>query len=131
MQCIEDPPVPSARPPGGGRASAARPDEDTWLAYCRETWPVWREEDVLAAWAHYEARGWRTKEGPIRNWQAAARTCALRGGLNGTPRKSAPLPLGGARLQGGGIDIDAAVLEAARRAYEEREGILPPQRGAS
>ncbi len=70
--------------PGGldlvATKAAGKPNDfDEWAAYGATLDPAWPVIDLRASFDHYEANGWRQKGGnPIKNWQAACRTCHQR-----------------------------------------------------
>ena len=49
----------------------AKPTIDEVRDYCRQKGYT---IDAEKFWHHYEARGWRTREGPLKSWQAAVVT---------------------------------------------------------
>lgn len=67
----EDPPK---APQGATLSKFLPPTESEWVAYCSLTWPEWSPVCSAESWAYYEGIGWKTKAGPIKKWQATART---------------------------------------------------------
>lgn len=70
----------------------AAPTVEAWLEYADEL--KWSRTDASAAFDFYQANGWRQARGnPIRDWQAAARTCHGRsqtGTRNGRSQHAVP-----------------------------------------
>lgn len=50
---------------------------EDWLEYAA-TLAGWPQEDAAAAFDHYLANGWKTRQGPVKDWKACARNCAKR-----------------------------------------------------
>lgn len=51
----------------------------SWLDHAKVAYPDWPELEATAAWAHYDAIGWRNAGGnPVRSWQSCVITCYTR-----------------------------------------------------
>lgn len=54
-----------------------------WQAEARTRRPDWPDPDSEAAWSHYQANGWRTNQGAVKDWKACIVTCYHRWKTNG------------------------------------------------
>jgi hypothetical protein len=63
--------------------SPKQPTSPEWVEYCLSIGWESREQ-IMTAYDHYEANGWKQASGrPIKQWKAAARTCYSRNKTDG------------------------------------------------
>lgn len=71
----------------GAGSAPVRPSLDEWLTHAASVHPEWPADDARAAWAHYEAAGWKLGRGrPVVDWRAAVETCHARWASQKTSR---------------------------------------------
>ena len=63
--------TPHSPLPPSPRKRFVPPTEDEWLAYCRLTFPTWKNSAAQSVHAYYVGVGWKGKV----DWKACAKTC--------------------------------------------------------